>query len=156
MKTLTTLVSLILFTGFFGNAQNGMEGKMNATIHKTFAIEKNGTEVPYNVKVMEHRNYPVALENKDKQMVNQDRNTQPAQVTKLIAVDTNNDKEYDHYMVLKYRRSVTDSFTVVPTEKGFAVKVDDKTMEYFVQKGIYFINNEDQDFFSVEEFKEIG
>ncbi|WP_431111669.1 hypothetical protein, partial [Winogradskyella poriferorum] len=78
---------------------------MNATIHKTFAIEKDGTEIPYNVKVMEHRNYPVALESKDKQMVNQDRNTQPAQVTKLIAVDTNNDKEYDHYMVLKYTRS---------------------------------------------------
>lgn len=156
MKTLTTLVSLILLTGFFGYAQDSTEGTMNATIHKTFAIEKDGTEVPYNVKVMEHRNYPVALDNKDKQMVNQDRNTQPAQVTKLIAVDTNNDKEYDHYMVLKYRRSVTDSFTVVPTEKGFAVKVDDKTMEYFVQKGIYFIDNDDQDFFSVEEFKEIG
>jgi hypothetical protein len=139
-----------------GQAQNTANGKMNATIHKTFAIEKDGTEVPYNVKVMEHRNYPVSLDKKDQAMVNQDRNTKPAQVTKLIAVDTDNDKEYDHYMVLKYTKSVTDSFKVIPTKKGFAVKVNDKTMEYFVTKGIYFINNEDQDFFYVEEFKEIG
>lgn len=156
MKTLTTLATIFLLTGFMGQAQNTANGKMNATIHKTFAIEKDGTEVPYNVKVMEHRNYPVSLDKKDQAMVNQDRNTKPAQVTKLIAVDTDNDKEYDHYMVLKYRKSVTDSFKVIPTKKGFAVKVDDKTMEFFVAKGIYFINNEDQDFFSVEEFKEIG
>ena len=89
-------------------------------------------------------------------MVDQDRNAKPAQVTKLIAVDSDNDNEYEHYMVLKYRRSVTDSFKVVPTKKGFAVKVDDKTMQYFVNKGIYFIDNKDQDFFLVEEFKEIG
>jgi hypothetical protein len=156
MKTLTTLATIFLLTGFMGQAQNTANGKMNATIHKTFAIEKDGTEVPYNVKVMEHRNYPVSLDKKDQAMVNQDRNTKPAQVTKLIAVDTDNDKEYDHYMVLKYTKSVTDSFKVIPTKKGFAVKVNDKTMEYFVTKGIYFINNEDQDFFYVEEFKEIG
>ena len=156
MKTLTTLATLFLLTGFMGQAQNTANGKMNATFHKTFAIEKDGTEVPYNVKVMEHRNYPVSLDKKDQAMVNQDRNTKPAQVTKLIAVDTDNDKEYDHYMVLKYTKSVTDSFKVIPTKKGFAVKVNDKTMEYFVTKGIYFINNEDQDFFFVEEFKEIG
>ena len=129
---------------------------MNATIHKTFAVEQNGTEVPYNVKVLEHRNYPLVLNKKDQKMVDQDRNAKPAQVTKLIAVDSDNDNEYEHYMVLKYRRSVTDSFKVVPTKKGFAVKVDDKTMQYFVNKGIYFIDNKDQDFFLVEEFKEIG
>jgi len=156
MKTLTSILSIFLLTGLYGYGQINDQGSMNATIHKTFSVEKDGTEVAYNVKIMEHRNYPMTLEKKEKKMVNQDRNTKAAKVTKLIAVDSNNDNEYDHYMVLKYRRSVTDSFEVVPTAKGFAVKVDDKTMEYFVAKGIYFINNKDQDFFSVEEFKEIG
>lgn len=156
MKTFTTLISLLLLTGFVGQAQHNNKGTMNASIHKTFAIEKDGTEVPYNVKVMEHRNYEMDLKKNNQKMVNRDRDTKPAEVTKLIAVDTNNDNEYEHYMVLKYKRNVTDSFKVVPTKKGFAVKVDDKTMEYFVSKGIYFIDNKDKDFFIVEEFKEIG
>lgn len=147
---------MLLFIGANGYGQNNDPGLMNATIHKTFSVEENGTETAYNIKVMEHRNYPMALDKSDKKMVDQDRNAKPAQVTKLIAVDSNNDKEYEHYMVLKYRRSVTDDFTVVPTDKGFAVKVNDKVMKYFVKEGIYFIDNKDKDFFSVEEFREIG
>ncbi|RIV46479.1 hypothetical protein D2V05_03785 [Flagellimonas pelagia] len=122
---------------------------MNATTFKTFAIDHNGTEMPYHVKVVEQRKYPRDMENKDLK-------TEAAKVTKLIAVDSDNDNVYEHYLVLKYNKSVTDSFEVVPTEKGFAVKVNDKSMEYFVGKGIYFINEKDQDFFTVEEFKEIG
>lgn len=158
MKTLKALLSIpiLLLIGVSGHGQSKDPGVMNATIHKTFSVEENGIETAYNVKVMEHRNYPVALDKSDKKMVNQDRNAKPAQVTKLIAVDSNNDKEYEHYMVLKYRRSVTDDFTVVPTDEGFAVKVNGKSMKYFVKKGIYFIDNKDKDFFSVEEFREIG
>lgn len=155
MKTLTTFLPIFILTGMVGYAQNQDSGHMNATIHKTFSIEKNGTEIPYNLKVMEHRNYPMVLNEKEKSHVNQNRKAKPAVVTKLIAVDKDNDQNYDHYMVLKYRRSVTDSFKVVPTKKGFAVKVDDKTMQYFITKGIYFIDNTDKDFFSVEEFREI-
>ncbi|WP_375323327.1 hypothetical protein [Flagellimonas sp. GZD32] len=155
MKFFTTLLSICMLTGLYSYGQSN-NGTMNASINKTFSVEKNGTQVPYHVKIMEHRNYPVDLENKNTNMVNKDRNNKAAQVVKLIAVDSNNDSNYEHYMVLKYHKSVTDSFKVVPTKKGFAVKVDDKTMEYFVQKGIYFINNKDQDFFTVEEFKEIG
>ena len=147
---------MLLFIGANSYGQSNDPGLMNATIHKTFSVEENGTETAYNIKVMEHRNYPMALDKSDKKMVDQDRNAKPAQVTKLIAVDSNNDKEYEHYMVLKYRRSVTDDFTVVPTDKGFAVKVNDKVMKYFVKEGIYFIDNKDKDFFSVEEFREIG
>ena len=156
MKTFTTLATLLLLTGVFGYGQTKDSGQMNATTYKTFAIERNGTEMPYHVKVVEHRNYPIALDKKDQKNVNQDRDTEPAQVTKLIAVDADNDNVYEHYLVLKYDKSVTDSFEVVPTEKGFTVKVNDRSMEYFVTKGIYFINDKDQDFFTVEEFKEIG
>lgn len=157
MKTLTTLlsISMLLWFGFNGYGQSNNPGLMNATIHKTFSIEENGAEKPFNIKVMEHRNYPMAFD-KNKKTENLDRDSQPALVTKLIAVDSNNDKEYEHYMVLKYRRSVTDDFSVVATDKGFAVKVNDRTMKYFVKEGIYFIDNKDQDFFSVEEFREIG
>lgn len=155
MKTLTTFLSIFILTGMAGYGQSQDSGHMNATIHKTFSIEKDGTEVPYSLKVMEHRNYPMVLKQKEMSQVNQNRKEKPAVVTKLIAVDKDNDQNYDHYMVLKYRRSVTDSFEVVPTKKGFAVKVDDKTMQYFVTKGIYFIDNTDKDFFSVEEFREI-
>lgn len=158
MKTLTTLLSLslIIWAGTHSHAQTKSQGQMNATIHKTFSLEENGTEKAYNVKVLEHRNYPMAFEKSDRKKMDQDRESQPALVTKLIAVDSNNDKIYEHYMVLKYERSVTDDFSVVATDEGFAIKVDDRTLKYFVKEGIYSIENKDQDFFSVEEFREIG
>ena len=157
MKTIFTLLSLTIFltTGYAQNP-NQVPRQMDATIHKTFAVTQDGTERAYNVKILEHRKYPMAMEGTDKNKIDQNRKSTPASVIKLIAVDSDNDQNYDHYMVLKYTKTVTDSFELVPTSKGFAVKVDDKTLEYFVSEGIYFINNKDQDFFTVEEFKEIG
>lgn len=158
MKTLTTLlyIPMLLLVGINSYGQSNNPGLMNATIRKTFSVEENGVEKAYNIKVMEHRNYPMAFDKSDQKTESRDRDSKPALVTKLIAVDSNNDREYEHYMVLKYRRSVTDDFSVVATDKGFAVKVKDRTMKYFVKEGIYFIDNKDQDFFTVEEFREIG
>ncbi|WP_318343446.1 hypothetical protein [Flagellimonas baculiformis] len=158
MKTLTTILSIPMLLCFVISSygQKTGPGMMNATIYKTFSLEENGTEKAYNVKIMEHRNYPMSFDESDRKKRDQDRNSKPAMVTKLIAVDSNNDKVYEHYMVLKYERSVTDDFSVVATDKGFAVRVDDRTLNYDVKQGIYFIENKDQDFFSVEEFREIG
>ncbi|MEO0900645.1 MAG: hypothetical protein AAFY00_01030 [Bacteroidota bacterium] len=74
----------------------------------------------------------------------------------MVAIDTNNDKQYEQYFVLKYRKSISDEFQVVPTKEGFAVQVDDNTLRLIESEGIYFINNEDQDFFTIEEFRELG
>ncbi len=155
-----TIITLFIFSIFItsGYAQREMQqpGVMDATIHKTFTIKQDGTSTEYNLKVLEHRKYPITMDAADKNKINQARETMPANVTKLIGVDSDNDQDYEHYMVLKYKRSVADSFKVVPTARGFAVKVDDKTFEYFVDEGIYFIDNQDQDFFIVEEFKEMS
>lgn len=156
MKNIFSILGLSLFTLFGLQAQNQESGTLNATLNKTFTIKADGTETTYNVKVMEHRNYPMQLDNTDNGKINQDRETSAAMVTKLIAVDANNDEKFDQYFVLKYRKSVTDNFEIVPTNEGFAVKVDDRTLQYFTAEGIYFINNDDQDFFTVEEFREIG
>ncbi|WP_147743950.1 hypothetical protein [Flagellimonas hymeniacidonis] len=72
---------------------------------------------------MEHRDYPMQFDSKDEGDVNQDRETTAAKVTKLIAVDADNDKKFDQYFVLKYRKSVVDNFQVIPTNKGFEIKV---------------------------------
>ncbi|TAI49490.1 hypothetical protein [Flagellimonas allohymeniacidonis] len=155
MKNLLSFFSIALLSISVLPAQENSQGTMDATLHKTFTIETDGTQTEYNVKVLEHRKYPVTLSAEDKGKINQDRETSAAKVTKLIAVDTDNDNEHEQYFVLKYRKSLTDTFELVATEKGFAVKVDDKTMQYFAREGIYFINNDDQDFFTVEEFKEL-
>nr|WP_299342697.1 hypothetical protein [Allomuricauda sp.] len=105
---------------------------------------------------MEHRNYPMQFDRTDTGEINQARETSAAKVTKLIAIDSNDDEKFDQYFVLKYRKSITDNFKVVPTKKGFAVKVDGQVMQYFAKDGIYFVNNKDQDFFTIEEFREIG
>ncbi len=156
MKKLFSILSLSLITLFGLQAQDGNPGTLNASLYKTFTIETDGTETTYNIKVLEHRNYPMEMKKTDNGKVNQDRKTSAAKVTKLIAIDADNDEKFDQYFVLKYRKSITDNFEVVPTTNGFAVKVDDKMIKYFTGDGIYFINNYDQDFFTVEEFREIG
>ncbi|WP_165395189.1 hypothetical protein [Flagellimonas allohymeniacidonis] len=45
---------------------------------------------------------------------------------------------------------------VVATDKGFAIKVEDNSLQLFEKEGIYFIDNTDQDFFTIEEFRELG
>ncbi|PRX53625.1 hypothetical protein [Flagellimonas meridianipacifica] len=155
MRNIITMLSLTLMTAST-YAQVGNQGSMNATIHKTFSIEKDGTEIQYNVKVMEHRRYPMKWNKTDKGDINQGHKYEAAKVTKLIAIDKNNDNQYEQYFVLKYRKSISDEFQVVPTKGGFAVKVDDKTLKLIEKEGIYFINNKDEDFFSIEEFRELG
>ncbi|NAY92584.1 hypothetical protein GTQ34_11710 [Muricauda sp. JGD-17] len=156
MKNIATLLSIFLMAGFYGYSQSSNSGKMKTTIHKTFSVDKNGTEFPYNVKILETKNYTMAWDEKDRGQIDQDRKPTPTQVTKLIAVDTDNDKEYEHFLVLKYKKSVAGNFQVVPTAKGFDVKVEDRTFKYHLNNGKYIINSDDQDFFTVEEFKDIG
>ncbi|WP_435623309.1 hypothetical protein [Flagellimonas sp.] len=155
MRNIITMLGIMLITAP-SYAQIDNQGSMNATIHKTFSIEKDGTETQCNVKIMEHRRYPVKWEEQDKGKLNQSREYAAAKVTKLIAIDNDNDKEYEQYFVLKYRKSISDEFQVVPTEDGFAVMVDDKTLRLIEDEGIYFVNNNDQDFFTIEEFRELG
>lgn len=103
MKNMFTILGLTLLTSFTISAQvQEKSGELNTTINKTFTIEKDGTETQYNVKIMEHRNYPMKWEKQDKGMIDRDREYIAAKVTKLIAVDNDNDNDYEQYFVLKY------------------------------------------------------
>ena len=54
-------------------AQNQNQDKMQATMYKTFTIEKDGTMATYNVKVLEHRDYSMKWDASDKGKIDQDR-----------------------------------------------------------------------------------
>lgn len=155
MKNIISLLSLSMLTILTLSAQE-KTGKLSATTHKTFTIKADGTATQYNIKILENRDYPMAWKKEDEGKVDQDRKSMAAKVTKMIAVDNDSDNEYEQYFVLKYRKSVADTFEVVPTNNGFAVKVDGNIKQHFSREGIYFINNSDEDFFSVIEFREIG
>jgi len=156
MKNILSILSLSLLTTLTLSAQADNKGTLSSTIKKTFTIKTDGTETQYNVKILETRNYPMAWKEEDRGKVNQDRMTTAAKVTKMIAVDNDSDNEYEQYFVLKYRKSSADTFEVVATKDGFAVMVDGNIKKHFDREGIYFINNDDEDFFSVTEFREIG
>ncbi|MBQ0740812.1 hypothetical protein J9332_41720, partial [Aquimarina celericrescens] len=79
----------------------------------------------------------------------------PEQVTKLIYIDNDMYSDYDKYIVLSYTKDAKDSFELKPTKKGFSVIVDNKNVEYIFGEGVYFVNNDDKDFFFVEEFDSI-
>ena len=150
MKTILTLFSFLTLSVFGGYAQDGV---MNATQElKTFTVSENGKEKQISVKVMEHRNYAVKLDEKDKGMVNQDRKSVPAFVTKLIAIDHNGDSEYDSYTTIKYKGSDKKAFEMTPTSNGFEIRVNDRKMQYNVLDDMYYIKDKNKDFFIIEEF----
>ncbi|HBU77285.1 MAG TPA: hypothetical protein DEF18_04220 [Muricauda sp.] len=154
MKKLITILSLATLTAFAGYGQNKNSGVMKATTQlKTFTVSENGKEKEYSVKVMERRNYTMELDSKDKGMVNQDRKPSSAYVTKLVAIDSDSDPNYDDYMVLKYKGSERNNFEVVQTDNGFDINVDDKSMHYNVLESNYLIDKKDKSFFIIEEFE---
>lgn len=154
MKKLFTILSFATLTAFAGYGQSPNEGVMKATTQlKTFTISENGVEKEYSVKVMERRKYDIELDSKDKGMVNQDRKPSSPFVTKLVAIDSDADADYDDYMVLKYKGSQNNDFEVVQTDKGFDINVDDKSMHYNVLENNYLVNKKNKNFFIIQEFE---
>ncbi|MGB5820268.1 MAG: hypothetical protein WBG90_12350 [Saonia sp.] len=154
MRTVKVLLSTIMiFALSQGIAQTeNTSGTMNTTVTKTFNVEKNGTKIPYKVMIQENRMYTSKFDKSDEGKVDQDRMSTPARVAKLIVVRSEVDDTYNRFIVLRYDKQVTDTFKLTSTDKGFAVKVDDKTVEYIIGEGIYFANTADEDFFVVDEF----
>ena len=151
-QMLTVVVMLVMYTGF---AQNQSNEIMETTTTKKYIFEKEGKKIPYELKIFEKRNYVLKFKEEDEGKLNQGRVNTPAYVTKLILVNNDMDKSYDRYIVLRYKKSPGDSFELVPTTKGFAVKVDDNHLEYIMGEGVYRVNNMDQDYFIVDEFDKI-
>ena len=151
-QMLTVVVMLVMYAGF---AQNQSNEIMETTTTKKYIFEKEGKKIPYELKIFEKRNYVLKFKEEDEGKLNQGRVNTPAYVTKLILVNNDMDKSYDRYIVLRYKKSPSDSFELVPTTKGFAVKVDDNHLEYIMGEGVYRVNNMDQDYFIVDEFDKI-
>ena len=151
-QMLTVVVILVMYSG---SAQNQSNEIMETTTTKKYIFEKEGKKIPYELKIFERRNYVLKFKEEDKGKLNQGRVNTPAYVTKLILVNSDMDKSYDRYIVLRYKKSPGDSFELVPTTKGFAVKVDDNHLEYIMGEGVYRVNNMDQDYFIVDEFDKI-
>ena len=150
-KLLIAIFSILFSLNTF--AQNTNDNIIKTTTVKNFIIEKNGKKIPYKLKIHEQRRYNVTFEKEDKNKLNQDLVDAPnAYVTKLIFINNDLDKSYDRYLVLRYKKDPTDSFELTPTLRGFAVKVDKRYLEYILGEGIHFVNNEDKDYFIVDEF----
>ena len=80
MRNIITMLGLTLMTAStYGQVSN--EDSMNATIQKTFSIEKDGTETQCNIKIMEHRRYPLEWKKKDQGQQNQNPKYEAAKVT---------------------------------------------------------------------------
>lgn len=147
-KMITLFLALLLSGGVY--AQETDQEILNATIEKTVTITKDGTQFPMHIKIMEYRDYP--------ETAKRYRDTaadKAAKVTKLVAIDEMKDGSIEHYLVVRYHKSITDSFEFKATPDGFAFLVDDRELKYIHGNGVYFLNNNDKDFFMVQEFRDI-
>tara|TARA_R110002096_G_scaffold431563_1_gene646988 strand:- start:25320 stop:25763 length:444 start_codon:yes stop_codon:yes gene_type:complete len=147
MKNLKSiLLTFTIMTSFFSFGQE-IADKMQTTTVKTFQYETSEKMITYKVKVIEKR--------KSATMGSNTVDPNLEHVTKLISIDNDSDKAYDRYIVLRYKKTPSDSFKLVETKKGFAVLVDNTTLEYLIGEGTYTIDNKDNDYFVVDEFDNI-
>lgn len=152
---LFALVSLISLTA---SAQmdideiEGNTGEMTAVTIRQFTIKRNNTLIPYRVTVLENRNYVSRFDKEDKEKVNQDRLDTPAMVSKMMIVRNMKDPSYDRYIVIRYKKQVSDRFELIPTSDGFAVHVDDNSLNYVDRTGLYYTDSSDDDVFQVDVF----
>ncbi|GAA4106841.1 hypothetical protein GCM10022393_01530 [Aquimarina addita] len=154
MKTIKIITTILLIFSMSNSIAQEKQVESTTTVH-TFNFEKDGKTIPYRIKVHKKVASKVKLAKEDADKLNQARKATSDQVTKLIYVDNDEYDDYDKYIVLKYMKDPTDSFELKPTKRGFSVLVDNKNLEYIFGEGIYFVNNEDADFFIVEEFDAI-
>ncbi|WP_127020702.1 hypothetical protein [Flagellimonas beolgyonensis] len=153
MKNLKLIASMIvLFAMVQAHAQIGPTGVLNSTTTSTFNYIKEGVKMPYSVTVQESRNYKTMFDLADMGKVDKDRVNTPVIVSKLITVTNNANPRDNCVIALRYDKRVADTFILVSTEKGFAISVDNRTMEYIMGKGIQFANTADREFFLVDEF----
>nr|WP_299169501.1 hypothetical protein [uncultured Allomuricauda sp.] len=150
LKLITSMILLAVFTQI--QAQGEPAGTLSTTTTSTFNYMKDGAKMPYTVKVQESRAYSAKFDAEDIGKTDQDRVSSPAKVAKLITITSLVNPSENTQISLKYDKQVTDTFELVATDRGFAVKVDDKSMEYIMGKGVYFAKTADKDFFIVDEF----
>ncbi|AOW21512.1 hypothetical protein [Urechidicola croceus] len=161
IKIITSLALLLIATNLYANNNKEVEMEntdihndmLKSTIVKKYKMNNNDENMTYKIKVYESRDYHVVLDKNDKYKTNQDIVFVPADVTKRIYLDNDKDKNYDSYFVLTYKKSLKDSFKTIMTENGIAILIDGKHIEYLNEEGTYFINNNDNDFFTVTEHK---
>ncbi|MBP2830714.1 hypothetical protein J8281_00825 [Aquimarina sp. U1-2] len=155
MKAIQVIATLLItFTLTNAVAQSNTQ-MMKTRTTKTFEFKKDGKTIPYRVTVFKTSKTPLQLKSEDEGQINQNKKSVPAQVTKLIYVDNDMWSDYDKYIVLRYNKDGDDSFELKPTERGFKVVVNKKNVEYIFGEGLYFVNNDDKDFFYVDEFDSI-
>ncbi|WP_120650141.1 hypothetical protein [Aquimarina sp. AD1] len=156
MNILKTIMALLICFTVTTNAVSQSDSqRIKTKTTKTFEFKKDGKTIPYRITVYKTSKTPLKLKKADKGKLNQGKKEVSTQVTKLIYVDNDVWSDYDKYIVLRYNKDPSDSFELKQTEKGFKVIVDNKNVEYIFGEGVYFVNNEDRDFFFVDEFDTI-
>ena len=143
-------------TGIFAQNVSSVEHDVAKETTVMKVSPKKNTNAPYRMKVVEKRDFRFAFEEEDKGKIDQDRVILPAYVTKTIYIDNDRDMYYDKKMVVRYEKSYEDKYEIIPTKKGFDLKINNKTMaKDIARSGYYLTDKEDNDYFVVEEYRSI-
>lgn len=148
---ISTLLTLLMCIPLL--AQETNDGVYHSTEITEFNLEIDEEIKNYRLKVMEQRRYPLSIKEKNGKLK---RDYQPALVSKLIAIDINEDNLWDQYFMINYKKDLVDDFKIIPTQDGFAISQDGKLIKEFTKDGIYFMDNDSQDYFIISEFRDIS
>ncbi len=152
IKILSLIAATFMVVQVSAQEMSSQTGVLNAVTTNTFSYVDDGVEYPYKVTVREKRAYTAKFDEADINKVNQDRISTPAHVAVLITINNPRNSFDNRVLALRYEKQINDTFEIVPNKKGFAVKVNDKILDYIVGEGVFFADAAHKDFFIVDEF----
>ena len=148
-----TFLILGLSNGYAQNEQ--VQGVLNTTTTQTLNFDRNGTKIPYTIITQENRIYAATFKQSEENKENFNRQKSPALVSKMITIKSEIDSTLNKRIILRYKKRLADTFELVPTEKGFQIKVDENLVDYAIDSGVYAIDAETKNFFVIDEFDKV-
>ena len=146
IKSIITLSAIALTLSV--SAQSNTQSVDETTIKK-YQIERNGADSFYTLRIESMRNEVVSLEKSERYELNQDRVDNMDKVTKRISIDADNDGQYDRMITMSYKSEADESFSIVPSNKGFLITVIGEEIEYNLLKQDYEIEKKYVDLFDI-------
>lgn len=128
MKNLILAFALLVYAGAI--AQEKPKEVKEETTERIIKVKDNEGTKEKKVKVITRETSEVALDENDKNKVNQDRVETPKKVERKVLVSTNEGSDYALLSQETYFVMEDKNFVFIPTQRGFSISnIDNKSVD---------------------------
>jgi hypothetical protein len=133
-----TLITALLTSGFAFGQTNVNETEIIKT--ETITV---GDKKAFTMKTVSEQLQVIDLEDRDMTKTNQDITASPIMVSKVIWIDSDDDKAMDRIVHMYYSKDSEDALNYLVTAKGITLTSATNKEKYFDTVGTYQVRSKD-------------